>query len=341
MEMQSAGRHEMAKSLVTGGSGFIGRHLVSALLARGDTLRIFDEIPPREFVADVEFRQGSILDRPSLLSALDGMDRVFHLAGIAHLWTPNLSDFDRVNRLGTETLLSAAAESGIGRIVHCSTEAILMPPQRSAQPVDETIRLQLADMPGPYTRSKYAAEQAARAAAREGLPVLIVNPTVPLGPGDDRMTPPTAMLRRFLSSPRAVALDFTLNFADVRDIAQGMILAAERGRIGERYILGGENLSMRELAVLIGQFTGKPARPLSIPPWLALGAGIIGGWLATNITRTMPAATAEGVRLALRASALDIAKARRALGYAPRAVAPALAESLAWLIKQRRKMAQN
>jgi dihydroflavonol-4-reductase len=331
----------MVKSLVTGGSGFLGRHLVSALLARGDTLRIFDENAPLKTGAKVEFRRGSIDDRPALLAALDGIERVFHLAGIAHLWAPHPADFDRVNRSGTETLLSAAAESGIGRIVHCSTEAILMPPHRANEPVDEEISLELSDMAGPYTRSKYAGEQRARAAARDGMPVVIVNPTVPLGPGDRRITPPTALLARFLGGGRVAALNCTFNLADVRDIAEGMILAAENGRIGERYILGGQNLSMRELVVLIGQFTGKPLTPIWIPPTLALGAGLIGGWLATHITHRTPAATAEGVRLALRSSPLDIGKARRELGYAPRPIEPALAQALEWLIKQGRKMAQT
>ena len=331
----------MAKSLVTGGSGFIGHHLVSALLARGDTLRIFDLNAPLETTAKVEFLRGSIDDRPAILDALHGMDRVFHLAGIAHLWTRNLADLDRVNRFGTETLLSAAAESRIGRIVHCSTESILMPPHRADVPIDEAISLQLSDMAGPYTRSKFAGEQRARAAARAGLPVVIVNPTVPLGPGDHRITPPTALLARFLDGGRFASLECTLNLADVRDIAEGMILAAEHGRIGERYILGGQNLSMRELAVLIGQFTGKPASPIWIPPWLALGAGLIGGWLANHVTHSTPAATAEGVRLALRSGPLDIGKARRELGYAPRPIEPALVQALEWVTKQGRKMAQT
>ena len=331
----------MAKSLVTGGSGFIGRHLVSALLERGDMLRIFDENAPLATAANVEFHRGSLDDQPALLNALAGMDRVFHLAGIAHLWTPNPADFDRVNRSGTETLLSAAAKSGIGRIVHCSTESILMPPQRADKPIDESISLQLSDMAGPYTRSKFAGEQRARAAAGAGLPVVIVNPTVPLGAGDHRMTPPTALLARFLDGGRSACLECTLNLADVRDIAEGMILAAEHGRIAERYILGGQNLSMRELAVLIGRFTGNPVSPIWIPPWLALGAGLIGGCVANHVTRSTPAATAEGVRLALRSSPLDIGKARRELGYAPRPIEPALAQALEWLGKQRQKMAQT
>ena len=216
-----------------------------------------------------------------------------------------------------------------------------MPPQRADKPIDESISLQLSDMAGPYTRSKFAGEQRAHAAARAGLPVVIVNPTVPLGAGDHRMTPPTALLARFLDGGRSACLECTLNLADVRDIAEGMILAAEHGRIGERYILGGQNLSMRELAVLIGRSTGDPVGPIWIPPWLALGAGLIGGWVASHVTHGTPAATAEGVRLALRSSPLDIGKARCELGYEPRPIEPALALALDWLRKQRQKMAQT
>jgi dihydroflavonol-4-reductase len=327
----------MSRVLVTGGGGFIGRHLVSALAARGDFVRVFDRSVPGEPDHGIEFVQGSVLDRASLLRALDGIDRIYHLAGIAHLWTRRREDFDRVNRVGTETVLSAAAARKIARFVHCSTEAILLPPGGSGEPIDETISLTPADMAGPYTRSKYLAEQAALSAARSGSPVVVVNPTLPVGPGDHRLTPPTAMLARCLDTRMPVSLDFVVNLADVRDIAEGMILAAEHGRIGERYILGGDNMSMRELTAILGRLTGNKPVGIWISPWLALAAGVAGEWLATNVTGNMPAATSEGVRLALRSRHLDIGKARRELGYAPRPIADALAQAVAWLVERRMK----
>lgn len=325
----------MVKSLVTGGSGFIGRHLVAALLARGESVRIFDQAVPLETDQRTEFVQGSVLDRARLLRALEGIDHIYHLAGIAHLWTPRLEDFDRVNRVGTETLLSAAAEKKIGRFVHCSTQAILLSPKRATAQIDETASLQLTEMAGPYTRSKYSAEQAALSAARSGTPVVVVNPTLPVGPGDHRLTPPTAMLARCLMTRLPVSVDFVLNLADVRDIAQGMILAADHGRVGERYILGGDNMSMRELAGLLKRLTGKKPVRIWIPPPLAMAAGMVGEWLATNITHKMPAATVEGVRLALRSGPLDISKARREIGYAPRPIEQALARAVTWLVETR------
>ena len=171
-------------------------------------------------------------------------------------------------------------------------------------------------------------------AARSGRPVVVVNPTLPIGPGDHRLTPPTAMLGALPRTRMPASLDFVLNLADVRDIAEGMILAADRGRIGERYILGGDNMSMRELAAMLEGVTGKKPVSFWIPPWLALAAGVTGEWLATNLTGNIPAATAEGVRLALRSRPLEIGKARRELGYAPRPVAEALARAVAWLLER-------
>jgi dihydroflavonol-4-reductase len=327
----------MSKALVTGGSGFIGRHLVSALSARGDFVRVFDQVEAREPAEGTEFVRGSVLDRASLLDALEGIDCVYHLAGIAHLWTPRREDFDRVNRVGTETLLAAAAEKRTKRIVHCSTEAILMPPGRSGGYIDETASLKLADMAGPYTRSKYSAEQAALSAARKGASIVVVNPSLPVGTGDYQLTPPSAMLARFIAARLPVSLDFILNLVDVRDLAEGMILAAEHGRSGERYILGGDNISMSNLASMVKRLTGKCPVRIWIPPAVAMAAGVLDEWLATKITRKMPAATLEGVRLALRAGPLDIGKARREIGFAPRPIEPALARAVTWLQETRTK----
>jgi dihydroflavonol-4-reductase len=321
----------VTKSLVTGGSGFIGRHLVEALSAHGDSIRIFDQAIPAASAGSAEFVQGSILDRASLIAALKGVNCVYHLAGIAHLWCRQVGDFDSVNRVGTETLLSAAAETGVARVVHCSTEAVLLPPQRSAEPIDETVSLQLSDMAGPYTRSKFAAEQAALTAARSGQPVVVVNPTLPIGSGDYNLTPPTAMLARLLGGQLSVSMDCVLNLADVRDMAKGFIRAAEHGRVGERYILGGTNMSMRDLHALLQRLSGKRPARFWIPSLPALAAGAACEWVANTVTHKMPAATIEGVQLALRSRPIDTSKARNELGTSVRPIEQSLAESVEWI----------
>jgi hopanoid-associated sugar epimerase len=317
--------------LITGGSGFIGRHLVSALLARGRSVRIFDTVAPVNPPREVEFVGGSILDRPALVRALEGIRTVYHLAGKAHLWSRDRREFDRVNRGGTETLLSAATDMRVRRLVHCSTEAILLPPHGHPHTVDEASAGRLGAMAGPYTRSKFLAEQAALAAAHAGLPVVIVNPTIPIGAGDRQMTPPTAMLARFLFKPSRLLLDCTLNLVDVRDVADGMVLAAERGRVGERYILGGENVRLRGLAQAVAQMSGRTASKWEIPGSLALAAAVACEWFARNVTHRPPAATIEGVQLALRSAPFDSGKARRELGYAPRPMQDAVMHAVSWL----------
>src|SRR5258705_1781939 len=231
--------HGLPIDLVTGGSGFIGRHVVAALLRRGANVRVLDLAPPADLAAEVEFVPGSILDPERLDAAMTNVRRVYHLAGIAKLWARDRSDFDRVNAGGTALVLRAAAAHRVERVIHCSTEAILLPGNRGADAlIDETVQPELSEMPGPYTRSKLAAEQFVRAAVEDGSDALIVNPTVPIGPGDRNLTPPAAMLSMFLNGHSPAYLDCVLNLVDVRDVANGIVLAAERGRTGERYILG-------------------------------------------------------------------------------------------------------
>ena len=312
-----------ATSLVTGGGGFIGRHLVDALVARGDRVRVLD-VDVQALSTSVEFVQGSILDPDAVRRAIGGVDVVFHLAAIPHLWTRDARDFDRVNRLGTERLLAAAAEQRVGRFIHCSTEAILF--SARGVPPRETGALTLADMPGPYTRSKFLAEQAALAAAERGLPVTVVNPTLPIGLGDDNCTPPCAMLSLLVTTPPPLVLECTLNLVDVRDVARGILLAAQRGHVGERYILGGENFSFTELSQVLDRLCGRERFQAKLPGFVALATGLAAELVATHITGRPPFATSEGVRIALRSAPIDSAKARRELGYQPGSVIPALAE---------------
>ena len=186
-------------------------------------------------------------------------------------------------------------------------------------------------MPGPYTRSKLKAEQSVRAAVQDGLNALIVNPTVPIGPGDRNLTPPAAMLSMFLNGQSPAFLDCVLNLVDVRDVAAGMALAAERGRTGERYILGGENVALRDLLSLLERISGRPMPKRAVPGWLALGSAAVTEWVADVVTARTPAATREGVRLALRSGPFDSRKARSELGYAPRPLQDAMRDAVTWL----------
>ncbi|WP_239025057.1 NAD-dependent epimerase/dehydratase family protein [Rhodoligotrophos defluvii] len=312
--------------LITGGSGFIGQHLVAAATARGDAVRVLDLQPPRLHLPR-EFIQGSILDPACVRRAMEGVDTVYHLAGIAHFWTPDPEDFDRANHQGTETVLSVAAELGVRRFVHCSSETVMFPANGHG-PGSPTL---VEDMAGPYTRSKFLAELAALDAARNGLPVVVVNPTVPIGPGDHNRTAPTAMVSLFLNHPPLFVMDCILNVVDVRDVVTGIMLAADHGRVGERYILGGEILTVRELIRRIDAICGRRTTTFNIPGFAALAAGFAAEWYSNHISQRMPLATPEAVRVALRSIPLEIDKAREDLGYRPRAIDGALAETVAWL----------
>jgi dihydroflavonol-4-reductase len=317
----------MARVLVTGGSGFVGRNLVMALAARGDRVRVLDLSAPRQSVSGVEYVEGSVADRAACDRALDGVETLYHMAGIAHLWRPDKGDFDLANRRGTEIVLAAANARRIARIVHCSTESILLPRRRDAdKEIDETVMPELDEMPGIYTRSKFLGERIALKAAREGMNLVVVNPTVPIGEGDHNMTPPAAMFDLFLSGRSPFFLDCILNFVDVRDAADGIVRAGDRGRSGERYILGGENVAMRDLLRTLERISGRKMPKRSVPPALALATGALSGWLADHVTHRPPAATREAVLLALRSAPFDSAKARRELGYRPRPIEQALTE---------------
>jgi hopanoid-associated sugar epimerase len=318
--------------LVTGGCGFLGQNLVRELRARGHSVRILDLAAPDDLPGGVEFIRGSVLDAVILGNAMAQVRHVYHVAGIAQLWVRRKSDFEQINVRGTEMVLRAGAELGIERVVHCSTEAILLP--RHGNPnreVDENVLPAFADMPGPYTRSKHRAEQAALLAAQRGLNVVIVNPTVPIGADDRNHTPPAAMLSMFLAGASRAFLDCVFNLVDVRDVAAGMILAAERGRSGERYVLGGETMTLRNLLALLEQISGRPMPTHALPPAIAIAAAGVAEWTADWVTGRAPMATREGVRLALRSAPFNSGKARQELGYAPRPVRDALEEAVRWL----------
>ena len=321
----------MTRILVTGGSGFIGKHLVSALIARGRQVRVLDLQPPPSSLPQVEYVRGSVLDRDLVGCAMDGVGEVYHLAGLPGMWLPRKADFHTVNYGGTEIVIETARKRGIKRFLYCSTESILFRVSPSMVPVADDAFLP-DDMPGPYTRSKMLADRFAMQAAASGYPVVIGCPTMPVGPYDHNVTPPTAMLRYFLNRRLQLHLDFVVNLVDVRDAAEGLILAMERGHAGHRYVLGGESMPLRRVLELMAEISGRRVRRIHVNGRVAEMVTALLEFIADHVTRRPPSGTAEGVRIALRAGALSIEKAQRELGYAPGAVEPVLRETIAHLL---------
>jgi dihydroflavonol-4-reductase len=328
----------MTPVLVTGGSGFIGQHLVSALVARGRQARVLDLRSPTRLVPDVQYVEGSVLDPDVVDEALSGVDEVYHLAGMPGMWMPRKKDFHTVNCQGTEIVITAARKRGIARFLHCSTESILFRKFPLEDAVSESALRSADEMPGPYTRSKMLAEQVAIKAAASGFPVVIGTPTMPIGPDDHNLTPPTAMLRHFLGGRLHFYLDFVLNLVDVRDVAAGLILAMERGQVGHRYILGGESIPLKKILRLVATITGRRNLHMPIPGAVAEMAAAALEFIADHVTRRPPSGTAEGVRIALRATTLSIEKAQRELGYAPRPVEPTLRDTIVYLLGSRQEL---
>ena len=321
----------MTHVLVTGGSGFIGTHLVAALIAKGERVRVLDLQPPSRILPQVEHVSGSVLDRDLVHRAMEGVEQVYHLAGLPGMWLPRKADFHTVNCGGTEIVIETARKRGVKRLLHCSTESILFRASPSMVPVPDDALLP-DDMPGPYTRSKMLADRLAIQAAASGYPVVIGCPTMPIGPHDHNVTPPTAMLRYFLDRRLQLHLDFVVNLVDVRDAAEGLILAMERGQAGHRYVLGGESMRLEQILEIMAEISGRRARRIQVNGKVAEMVTAVLEFIADHVTRRSPSGTAEGVRIALRAGALSIEKAQRELGYAPGPVEPVLRETIAHLL---------
>ena len=322
----------MTSVLVTGGAGFIGQHLVSALVARDRKVKVLDRRPPVCAIPGVEYVSGSVLDQALVDDTLRDVADVYHLAGLPGMWLPQKSDFHAVNFQGTEIVIAAARKRGTARFLHCSTESILFRPPSLKDTSDERSLLPPQQMPGVYTRSKMLAEQSAAQAAAEGFPLVIGTPTMPIGPHDHNLTPPTAMLRQFLHGRVQLYLDFIVNLVDVRDVAAGLVLAMERGQVGHRYILGGESISLSKILKLMTTISGRRSLAIPVPGKIAEAAAAMLEFVADHVTHRPPAGTAEGVRIALRATDLSIEKARNELGYTPRPVEPALRDTIAYLL---------
>ncbi len=319
-------------TLVTGGAGFIGAHLVGRLVGGGARVRVLERPGARADhlpAGAIDLVRADIRDRAAVRRAVRGCAEVYHLAANPQLWTHRRGHFRQVNHLGAVNVLEEALAAGARRVLHTSTESILTR-SRQAGPIAEDQRVPLADVIGPYCRSKWHAERFALRLGRSGAPVVVVNPTLPVGPGDWGRSPPTQMLLDFCRGTRPAYLDAALNLIDVRDVAEGMEQALGRGKPGRRYLLGGENWSIQQVFNWLAVHTGLPAPRWRVPYPVALAAAYVSEWLADVATRRIPAATVTGVKLTRRTMHFDPRRSLAELGLRPRPVEQSLAEAVVW-----------
>jgi dihydroflavonol-4-reductase len=320
------------KTLVTGGTGFIGANVVRALLRRGIEVRAL--VRPRSDTRnldglDIESVAGDLRDRHSLSSALTGCDTLYHVAAMYTLWAANPQEVYDSNVTGTVNVLEAAQMAGVEKIVYTSSVATVGLP-KDGRPGTEAVPLQPKDLVSHYKRSKYLAEQEVMQYAQRGVPVVIVNPSFPVGPWDVKPTPSGQIIVNFLRGKIPAYVDTGLNIVDVEDVALGHIMAAEKGRIGERYILGHANLTLPELFHLLEQVSGVKAPRLRLPYGCAYLSACVSELVAHTITRKAPFVTLAGVKLARKRMFFDAAKAVRELGFPQTPAIEALSKAVHW-----------
>ncbi|HEV2314523.1 MAG TPA: hopanoid-associated sugar epimerase [Candidatus Acidoferrales bacterium] len=321
-------------TLVSGATGFVGSHVARRLAASGESVRTLARPGSRRQALEgvaVEWAEGDLRDEASLDRALAGVNHVYHVAADYRLWSRHPQEIYDNNVTGTKNLLAAALRARVQRFVYTSTVATIAVPRENALP-DETNRASVDEMIGNYKRSKLLAEQEALRAAHEGLPVVIVNPTTPVGPGDWKPTPTGRIILDFLLGRMPAYVDTGLNFVAVEDVAEGHLLAAERGKIGERYLLGGRNMTLKELLDALAKITGLAAPTWRIPHSVALIAACADAAYSRVMGRE-PRIPIEGVRIARHKMFVNDAKARKELGYQPGSVEAALERAVRWYVE--------
>jgi dihydroflavonol-4-reductase len=318
-------------TLVTGATGFLGNHVARQLVERGERVRVLVRATSQSRALDglaAERVTGDLRDAASLCRALDGVTRVFHVAADYRLWAKNPREIYESNVGGTKNLLEAAARAGVARFVYTSTVATVAVPTEGALPNEET-RASADEMIGDYKRSKFLAEQEALRAAERGAPVVVVNPTTPVGPGDWKPTPTGRIIVDFLNGRMPAFVDTGLNLVPVEDAAAGHLLAAERGRAGQRYLLGGQNITLEDILGILARVSGRKAPRLKLPHAVAMAAGYADE-LYSRIMRREPHIPLDGVRMARHRMFVDCAKASRELGFTPGPVHAALERAVRW-----------
>jgi dihydroflavonol-4-reductase len=330
--------------LVTGAAGFIGSSVTRQLVDRGanvvalvepggDTANVDGLVGPGG--AEVEVVYGDLRDAGTVLGAAEGCRLAFHVAALYRFWAADPGDFYEINVTGTRHVLDAVRAAGCERLVFTSTVGTLgLHGASSSEPVDETSYAVVDHLFGGYKQSKYVAEHEVLRAAAEGLPVVLVQPTTPVGPRDSGPTPTGRTVLEFLNGRFPGYVDTTLNIVDVEDVACGHLLAAERGAVGRSYILGGENLLLKDVLATLARVTGLPAPTRRFPSSVALAAAHLSDLVEGRLLQREPSIPLEGARMSTTHMSFSDARARRELGYTSRPPAEALARAARWFADQ-------
>jgi len=317
-------------TLVTGAAGFLGSHVARQLVARGDQVRVLLRASStNRAIADLslEYVTGDLRDPASLDRAMKGVKRVFHVAADYRLWAKRKQDIYDSNVGGTKNVLDAAKRAGVEQLIYTSTVATIAV-DRPHHP-NEFTDAKLEEMVGHYKRSKWMAEREALGAAKRGLPVMVAMPTTPVGPWDWKPTPTGKIILDFLNGNMPGYVKTGLNFVGVEECAAGHLLVAEKGKVGERYLLGGENLTLKQMLDKLAKITGLRAPILKIPHALALGVAYANTAFSRLVGRE-PGIPIEGVKIARHMMFVDCSRAKRELGFQPGPVAAALEGAVRW-----------
>jgi dihydroflavonol-4-reductase len=320
------------KAFVTGGTGFVGSAVIRRLLAAGHAVRALVRPGTNARMLDglsIERVSGDLSDTSILQRAMTGCEWIFHVAALYAYWGYTWDEFYRSNVEGTRHILEAAARSGTQRIVHTSSIASLGIPGDGTPGTEET-PVTIKDMLSDYKRSKYLAEEVVREFVSQGLPVVTVNPAAPVGVGDHKPTQTGKMIVDFLNGKMPAYVDTGLTIVDVEDVANGHLLAMEKGRVGERYILGGENLSLKQVLDLLSEISGRPEVRSRIPWFVALAWAYVDTGLARLDPKHIPAATPAALRVSVKKEYFSSARAIRDLGYSFIPAREALRKAVEW-----------
>ena len=320
------------KTLVTGASGFIGSHVLRRLLEEGRAVRVLQEPGFRRDNIeglDCEVVEGDIRDAGAMRKACRGVQRIFHLAAMYKTWLPDRRVIYEINVEGTKRLIEAATAEGVERIVYTSTIATLGRPADRSLATEET-PFNLWREGNDYVFSKYQAEQEVKKAVERGLPAVIVNPAFPFGRGDIRPTPTGRILQMLLKGEIPYFYDGGINVIDVEDVAEGHLLAEERGRIGEKYILGNENIEIAAFLEMAAEIAGVAPPRWKMPLPLAVALGHLSEFLSNHFTHKPPYGTAAEIKLTSRRMYFDCSKARRELGLPQTPIRHTLEKAITW-----------